>query len=315
MKKMNYIYSIIAGVFFAHSAMASSTLPSPQNSALPSPTKSVENLNGVVAVVNNEIITQDEFNAAFSQASQQMAAEQAPNAIDQNKLKQMVLNQLIDEKLQLQLAKQADVSISDAQVTQAIQHIAEGNHLTVAQLKQQLAQEGMTFSAYRKLIHRQLVIHQVEQHAIGSTINITDQDIQNARAQYQTQMSSQQTFHLVDLLANSQQQAEAFLARLKKGEDINSIAPDQTKDLGWQTTNTLPSIFLQQLSHMQTGDISSIIQAPNGFHIIKLVGVRGNAATPSTMQLRNYAYQMKFQQAVKKWIKTVRKTAYIKIAQ
>jgi len=312
MKKMNAIFSVIISVFFTHCAIAGTT-QSPKNTTPPSSYTSPQHLNTVVAVVNNEIITQDELNAALSQASNQLAASQSPNAIDQNKLKKMVLNQLIDQKLQLELAKQANIKISDQQVMQAIQHVAEANHLTVAELKERLSQEGMSFSAYQKLIHRQLLVHQVQQNAIASTITVTNQDIQKVRAQYQAQTNGQQKFHIIDLLASTKQQAQQFQARLKKGEDFSKLAPNQTKNLGWQTTNTLPSIFLAQLAHMKTGDISTVIQAPNGFHIIKLVGVKGNTATLSTAQLRNYAYQMKFQMAAKKWLATVRKTAYIKI--
>ncbi|MCX7120273.1 MAG: SurA N-terminal domain-containing protein, partial [Gammaproteobacteria bacterium] len=245
-------------------------------------------------------------------AKQQLA--QNPTAIDDTQLRQMVLQQLIDQKLQLELAERAKLTVTDAQVTQTITHIAASNHMTLAQMKAELAQRNLSYAGYVKMIHDQMLIHQVEQSAVGNQVRLSPQDTQDALAQYQAQMKTQQSFHVMDVLSSTQDQAQKIMAQLKNGADINIVSPNSTTDLGWQTTNTLPSIFLQQLSNMKAGDVAGPIQAPNGFHVIKLIGVRGQAvAQPNQVQLQNMAYQMKFQQAVKKWLIELRKTAYIKV--
>jgi len=66
---------------------------------------------------------------------------------------------------------------------------------------------------------------------------------------------------------------------------------------------------------MQTGDISKPIEAPNGYHILKLVGTHSPSGAPTKEQLQNIAYQMQFQKAVEKWMKEIRKTAYIKVVE
>ena len=294
-KRTRVLFALIFSVFFIHAAIAA------------------ESLNGVVAIVNNSVITQTELDGAMAQAKQQLAASANPKALSDAKLKQMVLQQLIDEKLQLELAERAKITVSDQQVTQAIQHIAQGYHFTVPQLQEKLKQQGMTYASYRKMIHKQLLMHQVQQSAIGSKVNVTPQDVSVVSAQYQAQMKNQQAFDVIDILVDTKQQADQILAQLKSGKDINSVAPNNTKDLGWKTADTLPSVFLQQLITMQTGDVAGPIQAPNGFHVIKLMGMHGNSATPTALQLKNMAYQMKFQKEVDKWMKTIRKTAYIKM--
>lgn len=272
-----------------------------------------QNLNAVVAVVNNGVITQTELNNAISEAKQQLAAGGNPQAISQAQLKKMVLKQLIDEKLQLELAKQAKVTVTDAEVTQAITHIAAQNHLTLSSLKDKLQQQNMSYTAYRQMIHKQLLIHKIQQTGIGAEPKITAQDLKEALTQYQMHVNTQQAYHLIDIVAPTKQDAEKFMVQLKNGVDIQSSNPQNFHDLGWQTQNTLPSIFVKEIASMKTGDIAGPIQAPNGFHVIKLVGVQGNSATPTKQQLENIAYQMKFQQAVKKWLVQLRKTAYIKI--
>lgn len=272
-----------------------------------------ENLNSVVAIVNKDVITQAELTAAEAEAKQQLAASANPNTISDKKLRDMVLQQLIDQKLQLELAKNADIAVSETQVDQAIAHIAKQNNLSVSDLKNKLQEQGVQLSAYKKLIHDQLLVHQVQQSAIGSKVHITPADLEAAKKVYQSQMSTQESFHIIDILTDTKTDAEKMAAQLKNGMSIDQAAPNQNKDLGWRTAATLPTLFLDQLNTMQTGDISAPIQAPNGYHILKLMGVQGGTYAPTIAQLQNIAYQMQSQKAVEDWMKEIRKTAYIKV--
>lgn len=271
-------------------------------------------LNSVVAIVNNDVITNNELTKAITAAKAQLAASQNPGAISESKLRDMVLQQLIDEKLVLEVAKRANMTVTDEQVTQAVSHIAAANHMTLEQLKSQLQAHQTSYTQYRQLIQKQILIHEVEQSAIGNNIHITPQDIQNARIAYQSQPSGFESFHLIDILCNTQQDAQNTMLALKAGKTVQAAAPDNATDLGWQTAATLPTIFIDQIAHMQPGDIAGPVQAPNGFHVIKLIGVRGgNTSAPTQAQLQNLAFQMQSQKAVKKWLKTLRKTAYIEM--
>ena len=297
---MKHLILLFFGIFLGFSAISA---------PLSASNNATQNLNSVAAIVNNEVITQSDFNKAMVTAKQQLVASQNPNAISNSKLRTMVLNQLIDEKLIMQLAKHANLTVSDAQVTKAITEIATANHLTIAQLKTQLVAHNTNYADYRKLIHKQILVHQIEQSAIADKIHITPQDIKNAQIAYQSQPSGFQSFHVIDILSNTKQAAEAIMVALKKDGHIQNAT-----DLGWQTAATLPTIFIDQIAHMQPGDIAGPIQAPNGFHVIKLIGIRGGTlTTPTQPQLQNLAYQMQSQKAVQKWLKTLRKTAYIQI--
>ena len=272
-----------------------------------------QSLNSVAAIVNDSIITQVEFNAALTQAQRQMAGDHNPNPIDPAKLRTLVLRELIDEKLQLELAKKANITATNADVSAAIKRIATGNHLTVAQLQQALQQRGMNFADYKKMIHKQLIIRNVEESAVGNKVHVDAAAIAAARLALQSQVSRQQQYHVIDMVFAEKADAEKTEMQLKNGAKISAVAPS-ANDLGWQTPNTLPSIFLAQLSKMQPGDIAGPIQAPNGFHVIKLVDMRGQPLTkPTTAQLQNIAYQMQFQKAAGKWLAELRKTAYVKI--
>lgn len=274
-----------------------------------------QSLNSVAAVVNNQIITQSAVDKAMVAAKAQLAAGANPNAIDQTHLRSMVLQNLIDEKLQLELAKQAHITVSDAQVNQAISRIAQQHNMTVSQLESAIVKEGMSVADYRKMIHKQILIHQVEQSAVGNKVGQpTAADLKKARAVIEAQMGAQKQYHVIDVLVPTQQQAQQIMGQLKNGASIKTVAPsNDVTDMGWQTSNTLPELFLQQLSSMKKGDIAGPIQAPNGYHVIQLVNVHGQAHSLTQAQLNNIAYQIRFQHAVKKWMKEMRKTAYVKI--
>src|SRR3989344_4858354 len=113
------------------------------SSDLPTPAPTHQTLNSVVAIVNNDVITQDAFDVALAQAKIQFAADK--EALDETRLKQMVMQQLINQKLQLQIAERAHITVSDKKVSQAIASIAIASHLTVAQLKTKLAKEKISY--------------------------------------------------------------------------------------------------------------------------------------------------------------------------
>lgn len=299
MKTNNILFRLFFSIFFiflTHEAIAA------------------ESLDSIVAVVNNGVITQSELSSGIAQAKQQLAASPTPNAVSDDQLRKMVMQQLIDQKLQLQLAAQAHMTVSDAKVMETISNIAAQNHITLDVLKNKLRQQGVSYIKYKKNIHDQLLIQQVEQSAVGGDIHIKPADLQNALEQYRARTSSQQMLRVIDINMPTLQQAQKIAVQLKNGGNPDKLAPNNTKDLGWRNENTLPTLFLQQLSHMSTGDVAGPIQAPNGFHVLKLVGERGNQSQSLTKtQLQNIAYQIKMQSAVEKWLKTVRKTAYIKI--
>lgn len=298
MKRVDLLFLLIFSVFLT-TATASS---------LPEPNHSVESLDNVVATVNNEVITQSALDAAFQDAKTHMA--KLPNPYTDAQLKHYLLEQLIDQTLQLQLAKHANMTITSAQLNQAIIHIAKANHLTVAQLKAKARAQGLSNNAYEDMIRTQMLIHQVQQQAVTNKVTVTPKDIRDYSEKFQSYAQSLQKFHVIDVLTNDEQQATQIMAQWKK----TKIAPSNANDLGWQTATTLPTLFLDQLNQMKTGGIAGPIKAPNGYHVIQLLGVEGKAsATLSKKQLQERVFQIKFQQAVQNWLTELRKSAYIRV--
>lgn len=290
---------------------------------LPSPTVVTQNLDRIVAVVNDGVITQSELDRALAIAKKQMPPAQAAH-ITSDQLKDMLLQQLINEKLQLQMAKRGNITVSSQQVNQAISRVAKGNHMTLIQLKAKLAAHHVSFSDYKKSLKKQLLIHQVQMSAVASKVSVSDQDVAAFLKKYQSKAAQAVKYHVLDLLvpinsndqktiAAAKQKAIALAAKWKKGKNLDLV---NTTDLGWQTVDDLPTLFMDQINQMKKGDVAGPLQAPNGFHIIQLAGVKNtHAKMPNKAQIKAMLFQQKFQKAVAKWLKTLRKTAYIHIAE
>ncbi len=299
----------------------------------------VQPLNGIVAVVNNDIITQNSLDSqmAMMKKQLQMTNQPVPPAA---KLRKQTLNQMIDQKLVLQAAAKAKITVTDAQLNAAIANIAQQNQLTVDQLKQQIVKQGMAYSEYQKQIRQQFLINATERQAIGNTIQVSNAEVQAAMKKVPQQIQSIPEYHLQALLVpfpnaatvaqvkTAQDTANNIIQQLQKGADFDSIAvsqstnaqPLQGGDMGWKQLEQLPPAIGAQMASAVTGSIVGPLQTPNGFYIIKVVATRTvgapqQAATQSADQIRQTLYFQKFENAAQKWVNQLRSTAYIKIMQ
>lgn len=308
--------------FFALAAMLSINLASIANTKLPSPKQqAITPINTIVAVVNKGIITQQEFDKALYATKQQFMQRGAtlPNA---KTLRHNVLQGLIFQKLQLQLAKQNRMTITDSQLNTAITRIAQQNHVTVAQMKSKLAAEGTSFKTFKSNIRDQLLVNQLQQQVVSGKLNITNAQV----AKFKKEITKQRAitdYHLIDYLiplpdaataAQKQtalKQAKALIFTLKRNRKPSKGV--QSNDLGWQPLSDLPDAFATRVVKMRNGSVSQPILTSNGYHVIKLAATKEQSAAITDQQARQMLFQKKYAETLKAWLDKVRENAYIKI--
>lgn len=260
----------------------------------------IEPLDTVVAVVNDQVITSTQLNQQEDLIKKQLAGSHTPFP-PESQLRHQVLQHMIDVSLQLQIAKAAGINITDDDLDKTISQIATQNNLTIAQMPAKLAQQGISYDQYRSEIRDEMTISQVEQQAIGSTIVITPQEVNDMVGTVKMNdltgntQSAMAAYHLKDILISlpdiptpdqvdqAQKQAVALVAKLRAGADFSQAAVGlsqgqnalQGGDLGWRRLAELPDPFIPYVKTMQQGDIAGPIRTPNGFHIIKLVEAQG----------------------------------------
>lgn len=254
-------------------------------------------INGIAAVVNDTVITQVDLAQQARFIKMQLASRHV-NLPSDHELAKQVLSQMINRQLQLTIAKRNNITVSDQQALQSLQQIATNNKTTVANLYREAANYGVSQQYLRQQMKIQLMIEQLQQKAMASQIHISGQQLDNFVRQMANNPQAQKQYHLKDILISlpnnpsSQQieqahdRAKVLVDSLDAGADFTKVALAQSDsqstlenggDLGWRTVSELPAIFAQQVVKMKPGAVAGPIRSPNGYHIIKLIAVRGGS--------------------------------------
>ncbi|MCH9770045.1 MAG: SurA N-terminal domain-containing protein [Gammaproteobacteria bacterium] len=316
--KITLLLSVLIGAFSA-TVLASSHLPSPQPALAP-PKSSMQPIDSIVAIVNDEIITASQLQTAIDNAKKQAlgAGATLPNS---KTLHKVILNQLIYQKLQLQLAKRNGVTVDEATTNKAIAGIARHNHTNVAALRSKLASRGYSFKQFKQQIKNQLIISKIQRQAIGPMIKIGEDDIQNYLKQYkQSSINTGKQYHVLDIVIADTSPAGLKIARQVLQKLNNKVSPASithgkvsVNDMGWQSKSDLPDIFLTQINKISVNGLSQPIKAANGYHILKLLGTRTGGDLPSANQVRNVLFQQKFRAALIKWLNKLKSQSQVQI--
>lgn len=285
-------------------------------------------LDKIIAVVNNEVITQSQLNKEIEHIKKQFQASNQPLPPN-GELRAKVLDSLIGKSLTLQLAQKKGITVSDDDINNAISNITKANKIDVTQLKQALQQQGMTFEVYKKQLKDQIAMQKVQQEEVAKTITVTPEDVKKFVRENKDKLNSHNAFHVVDILmpiaenANNNQvdslrkQSAEVVVLLQKQKSIDEVLQKypyaQKNDLGWRAIGELPSLFQSKVAAMSVKSVSAPIQAPNGFHILQLVEAKGENPKLSDADLKNLAFQQKVHNGIQEWTNKLRSESFVKV--
>lgn len=253
-------------------------------------------LDRVVAIVNDGIVLQSELDdrMALIQAQLRERKTRAPAA---SVLRKQVLDRLILDSLQIQMAQERGIRISDRQLAMALENIARQNNLSLDQFRETLEAEGKSFDSAREQIRRELLITQVQRSMVNSRIRVTEQDLQNYLESDEGKSRTNPEYNLSNILfavpnqasptmiQEARKKAELLYQKLNEGADFAqaaisfSNAPNALKggELGWRKINGLPLPLSQALKGLDKGQITEPVRTPGGFHILKINDTRGGS--------------------------------------
>ena len=267
-------------------------LPAAQLAAKPA----VIPLDKIIAIVDDNIITQIELNDRVKLISKQL--EQQGNRLPpQDTLRKQVLERLIVEKLQLEMAKKTGIRINDEMVNRVVANIARQNKLSMEQFRQVLKKDGFEFADFRENIRREVTISRLRKIRVENKVNISEQEIDNFLNQSSKGKSAGAEYLLSHILiatpeAASPEQiekaklkAQGVFAELEKGADFAqkaiAVSNDELAlkggDLGWRKTAQLPTLFNPVVIKMRKNEIKGPLRSASGFHIIKLQDKRNTS--------------------------------------
>ena len=253
-------------------------------------------LDRVIAVVGEEALMQSELDLRLQQVRAQIS-ERGVRLPPEDVLRQQVLERLILDTIQLQLARQGGLRIDEQTLSATINRIAQQNQMTLPQFRDAVEADGLAFSLFREQIREEMLISQVRQRRVADRIQVSEQEVDAYLASPEAMEQEGREFRVAHILislpegpspeqvAKARADADALMQRLRAGEDfaelaVSASAGDQAfsgGDLGWRSALSLPSIFADQVVRMSAGELAGPIRSPSGFHLIKLVETRGGA--------------------------------------
>ena len=253
-----------------------------------------ELLDRVVAIVNDGVVLNSDLDAEVAAVTERLR-EQKLELPPQNVLRQQVLERLVLQEIQVQRANKAGVKVSDENVNAALQDVAKRNGMTLTQLPEALARQGVDYPTYREEIRREIMLQMLRQRDVLQHIAVTPREIDQFMEKQAKTPSARDEFNVSHILiAVGQEATQAQLdaaakrandvyERAKGGEDFAKLAVAYSNSqtafeggaLGWRKGSELPTFLTDVVAKLKPGEVSEPLRTPTGYHIIRLNEVRG----------------------------------------
>jgi len=262
-------------------------------------------LDRVVAVVNDEAVTQHEIaeqrRTVMIQMRDAKVSPPPPDVLDRQ-----VLERLITERALLQHARETGVRVDDTAVERTVQRIAQENKLSIDEFRKVLERENIPYARYREDIRREMTLQRLREREVDSRVSATDAEVDQFLATSAARDGGDVEYllsHILvsvpeqsspDQVAVRQQRAVTALQQVKTGGDFAQVAASFSDaqdaltggSLGWRSAARLPTVFVEVVRQLEKGGVSNVIRSPAGFHVVKLVDARDRNAPTIVDQTR-----------------------------
>ena len=253
-----------------------------------------EVLGKIAAVVEDDVILEQELDretSAIAQKIQASKTQMPPESV----LRKQVLEKMIIDKLQRQLAERAGITVTEEMLNNSAADIAQRNNMTLQQFRAELQRQGMSYKGFLDNMRNEIIINQLRGREIGGRIKVTDQEVSHYMETQEKIGEEAVQYHLGHILIavkeaasatqiqKAQSKADDLVQKLRAGQDFTQTAMSDSEDdnalkggdLGWRTIDNIPTLFSDKVSKMHPGEVADPIRSPSGFHIIKMLEVKG----------------------------------------
>ncbi len=251
-------------------------------------------LDRIIAVVDDDIVMRselDEMLARVRNELQEKGAELPPTSV----LERQVMERLILDKIQLQIAQATGVEVTEENLDRAIADIAQKNKLSIPQFKEILSSEGYEFERFRDDIRKEILISKLRREEVDRRLQVSDREIENELKNAGDGAANEDEYHIAHILiaippnANdkerraAEEKAQLAVARLADGAEFGDVALAMSDaqdaldkgDLGWRKIEEVPSLLVDAVRSLEINAHSGLINSPNGRHLVQLLGKRG----------------------------------------
>ena len=252
----------------------------------------------IVAVVNQELVTASEVQQRLARIREEAARNRTPLP-PAPALRKQVLDALVDERVLVTNARESGARVDEPELDRAVANVAQQNQMTMAQLRERLKLEGMSYAKFRDNIRDQILVERVREREVVSRIRINDAEIDDLiekrrkAAGIGTEINVAQILVSVPegaseaVVAERRARAETALKRVQGGEDFAAVARDVSDDanraqggeIGLRLSDRLPDLFLRAVERLKPGEVApEVLKSGAGFHVVKLLDRKESAA-------------------------------------
>lgn len=274
---------------------AASSQPASAQSAAPQ-RAAPKAIDSIAAVVNTDVITRKELSDRVKSVEKRMK-QQGVQIPPPELLERQVLERMITDRAQLQLAAESGIRVDDALLDRAMARLAEQNKLSAQDFRNQLEREGIPYARFREEIRDEIAMQRIREREVDNKIQVTDSEVDNFLAAEKNAPQNLGEINLAQILvripenASAEQiaarkaRADEVAAQLRSGADFAKLAasysdlPDALKggEVGFKPADRLPQLFVDAVANLKDGEVTPVLRSANGFHILKLLGKRAQS--------------------------------------
>jgi peptidyl-prolyl cis-trans isomerase SurA len=269
-----------------------------QAASAPTAARPARTADYIVAIVNQELVTASELEQRLARirADAERANAKLPPPAE---LRQQVLDQMIDERVQITYARDNGARVDENELDRAVANVAVQNQVSPTQLRQRLAAEGIDYGRFRSNIRDQMMVERLREKEVMQRIRITDAEIDAVLDKQRAAAGAAIEYNIAQILVTVPQGAsdavvaerrariDAALARVRAGESFEAVAREVSEDanrqqggvIGLRPADRLPDVFVAQVRSLRPGEIApTLLRTDAGFHALKLLERRDGGA-------------------------------------
>ena len=243
----------------------------------------IEILDRVAVIVDDGVIMESQINSGLENMFTRYKDQNIPTP-PMESLREQVIESLIVEELQLQLANRAGVRISDAELNDAITRIAANNNMDLEQFIDYIVKDGESYEDFRENVKKQMIVQRIQRGRVGNEIDITEKEFQAFLATDESLISLEPELLVKQILVKTLDQAKKAIERIDNGEDFSLVAKDISVSnnaldgglMQWRKAVDMPELFSNAINKKEIGFTSQPLESGAGYHILMLVDKRGS---------------------------------------
>ena len=242
----------------------------------------IEILDRVAVIVDDGVIMESQINSGLENMITRYKDQNIPTP-PMESLREQVIESLIVEELQLQLANRAGVRISDAELNDAITRIAANNEMGLEQFIDYIVKDGESYEDFRENVKKQMIVQRIQRGRVGNEIDITEKEFQAFLATDESLTTLEPELLVKQILVKTLDEADKAIQRIENGEDFSSVAKDISLSsnavdgglMQWRKAADMPDLFSNAIDKKEVGFISQPLESGAGYHILMLFDKRG----------------------------------------